>query len=284
MRFPKFRAPMGGYCGMGPIAMGKHIPSPKAMEAAIRQQPAARLALVSSSGANGKLAVPEVSLRLSELLKGQLTEASAEDIFFDDLAIRRSWWRGNALYFHGTRLKPRARGLHCKVYDHPVDHRAVVKVSDPQRGARPASNDADRFMHDTASVASVLSALEFGPRLFAVGYILGIEESLPALVQESVFGSTVQRLLRDRRFNQQDNPLIIDLLDRMANGQVETALHLDDIMIGTTPSDPLTRRAYIVDGEFVRFDTRPGLRERLEAQLPFDLKNPYQSCMDSLLV
>ena len=153
------------------------------------------------------------------------------------------------------------------VYVHPKEDGAVVKIAvfAPETVLFHTITYEEATTLD-AEVGRRVAAAGAGPRVLGTGTISG----RPAIVKERVFGDTLEELIRARKFGEEEYRLVLEMLDRMADGRVRVrSLRPPNIMIGRTKLNP-ERRAYVVDGgELLPVgseETHDALRASLQVQ------------------
>ncbi|MCX5797121.1 MAG: hypothetical protein NTY77_16645 [Elusimicrobia bacterium] len=171
--------------------------------------------------------------------------------------VRRRWGK---LYQDGRELEVLGEGSFGRVYVHPRDPGAVVKLMTSLSG-----DIARQSARQDSQVGMKLAQAGVGPAVLGVYDIPGRPSRLrrwlwrlfglearapprPAVVKQRVYGSTVLELIDELRFTQKDYELVMRMLERMADRGLKVGdLRTANIMIGRTAADP-EPRAYLVDG------------------------------------
>ncbi|MDD5629442.1 MAG: hypothetical protein PHU21_10290 [Elusimicrobia bacterium] len=171
--------------------------------------------------------------------------------------VRRSWGK---LYQDGRELEVLGEGSFGRVYVHPRDPGAVVKLMTSM-----SADIARQTARQDSQVGMKLARAGAGPAIIGVREVpgrpsvlrrwlwrlLGLEARAPprpTVVKERVYGDTVLDLIEGRRFTPKDYELVMRMLERMAEAGLKVGdMRTANIMIGHTASEP-ERRAYIVDG------------------------------------
>lgn len=181
------------------------------------------------------------------------------------------WRSGYAALPDGRPLEILGRGMYGAAFVHPADPARMVKVAEDGFGRAVARSRArlDADVIDEALATRALAEAGAGPRLLAVTRIphrlqplldrlagwLGRQApdlSRPALVKERVVGETIGQLRRGGRFTREHARMVSGLTGRIAAAGLQaTDLHNENIMIGSTQSQP-EPRAHLVDAGFVR--------------------------------
>lgn len=181
------------------------------------------------------------------------------------------------------------------VDEHPRVPGAVVKTVEVAVDNLLFSDPAElrRMLAAEEPTARALGEAGAGPRFFGSDRVSRRSVS----VRERVYGESLDRLMRDRRFTAEDEGLVLEMLDRMAAaGLMVDDMHPRNIMLGTTLADPV-RRAYLVDGGRVLevpAGTAPAeLRRELENQeilvssrwipqlgITIETKKPFRTLLD----
>lgn len=172
-------------------------------------------------------------------------DGGAKGSTLDGLAIESGWF-SESLVHGGRPASFIGRGDFGVVHEHPAVSGAVVKVIAPIFEAVLAGVKPKEQAKVDEEAARRGQAAGLSERLLGVGTISG----RPALVKERVYGDTLDKAIRERRFGPEDRALVMDLLGRMADAGlqgVDADLHAHNIMLGRTALQP-ERRAYLIDG------------------------------------
>lgn len=170
---------------------------------------------------------------------------------------------GEDLIWKGSRTPALGRGFFGVVHPHPAVEGAVVKTDLPRKlGALGEPSEMGRWrMEKDRAAALAAQSIGAGPRVLGMGQVDGH----PALVKERIYGDTVERLLEDDAFGDEDHGLLEELFLRVArSGLSFVDVRPGNVMIGRTLADPV-RRAYLVDGGEAFTPRGPGtVIDRLE--------------------
>ncbi len=177
--------------------------------------------------------------------------------------ILRRWGR---LYLEDRELQALGQGDFGRVYAHPKDPGAVIKLVAFSAGALlSAGLSKEQAARLESLVGARLAAIGAGPKVLGTASIPGEPSRLrrrlwglfgwearvperPAVVMERIYGETVEQLIAQRRFTRLDYDLIQRMLERMAKGRARASdLRPANVMIGRTLADA-EPRAYLVDG------------------------------------
>jgi hypothetical protein len=226
---------------------------------------------------------PDIHIPIRVLQAGRLNEKTTP------LPLDILHHQGNHLFHGDTQLEFVGAGEWGRVYVHPHENNAVVKLSVKSAAAALSTlvSDAEAFDADHR-MSLRLAEADAGPRVLASGKITGKPTWLHrkawglfgktatvddryALAKERIFGSSVEDLIRTRRFDDAEYLLVEQLLDRLAAGGLKPGdLRLSNIMIGTT-GDNATPRAYVIDGggfhPIAKDTTTADLRTQLDEML-----------------
>jgi len=139
----------------------------------------------------------------------------------------------------GQPLEALGRGADGMVFAHPNDD-AVALKGFFRRDGRAAARDA--------ATQSALAHAGLAPRLLAETRVGG----MPLLAFERVKGKNLLDLIMSGAFGKTERALVHGLIARLAAARLRPDdLRLQNIMLGSTPTDP-RRRAYLVDGGRLR--------------------------------
>lgn len=174
--------------------------------------------------------------------------------------------QGETLYHRGRKLELLGAGSFGRVFTHPREKGAVIKMISHDLGALLAVGNAEHASaRQDLEVGRRLADAGVGPQVHGLAVIPGDPSRLhrfiwklfgrearaedrPAVVKERVHGATVEDLIGERAFTARDRALVHAMLARMADARLRVSdLRVSNIMIGRTESDPAIR-AYLIDG------------------------------------
>jgi hypothetical protein len=161
------------------------------------------------------------------------------------------------------------QGTFFKVYEHPNDGRAVIKILRSEYGT---NGKGRAYFRSHIEAAQRLEELGVGPRFLGQAKVSG----RPAIIQERVTGPTLRSLIRNKHVGPKELDLINEMLNRLDAAQVYVAdLKAENIVLGTTLSNP-NLRAYLVDGTRLGFvpGSVPLEMENKSAREIFSYLNP----------
>lgn len=149
----------------------------------------------------------------------------------------------------GSKVGQLGAGAFGRVFPHPARADAVVKITQPDvMIAMFEPRSLEQWVAIERGTARALHGAGVGPRFFGVGALKDRRGSRPVSVKERVYGETMEKLIRERRFSEEDSKLLAAMLERLAAARLRVDdPHPRNIMFGTTQDDPV-RRAYLVDG------------------------------------
>lgn len=219
----------------------------------------ARAGVVIAAEAGTNASVPKISLQsplaptlgpalapaLTPGLSGSLSAPSIltpQPAALPEMAFKRESWR-----LEGKKLERLGSGTVGFVDVHPNDPSLIVKTINPSLDQFMMGLDYKTAVEADDKAAAELARAGVGPRIIATQKIAGRHLS----IRERIFGETMIRLMDDRKYGEEENRMVMEMLGRMAEtGAMVTDLVPSNVMIGTTARDP-ERRAYFIDGGMV---------------------------------